>query len=379
MIAADDIFSLLAVLLGISAAAAVMETTSIGRRISGVGFVLIGAFAAAHFNILPRNAPLYGVIWTYLVPLAIALFLLKADLIKVFTEGGRVLLAFTIGAIGAGLGAVIGAFIFDLGPHEPAIAAIYSATYIGGSLNFVAVAEAVRLDDASELAAALAIDNILGVGFIICMNFVAGWAFLKKRFPWRLESVWGSAEGEGASEGGQGYTFANLLTAIALAAAVVAASTSLAAYLGFETYSLLFITVAMTLVATVGRRFVSGLRGEDIVAMIFMYLFFAIIGVGADLNAMLNSAPGLFLEVLMIFAVHLIFIFIAGAALKLNYAEIITASLACIAGPPIAAAIAILMNWRNLVAPGIMTGILGYIVGNFVGIGIFRLIGGVLS
>ena len=54
----------------------------------------------------------------------------------------------------------------------------------------------------------------------------------------------------------------------------------------------------------------------------------------------------------------------------------VTASLACIAGPPIAAAIAILFKWRNLVAPGILTGILGYVLGNFAGVGLFTLLQG---
>lgn len=378
MIAPDNIFGLLAVFLCLSAAAALMETTSLGRRISGVGIVLIGALVAAQFEIIPRSAPFYSVIWTYLVPLAISLFLLKADLIKVFMEGGRVVVAFVIGAVGAAAGAVIGAFFFDLGPHEPAIAAIFSATYIGGSLNFVAVAEAVRLDDPSELAAALAIDNILGVSFIIFMNFVAGWKLLQRRFSWRVKDIWGEESAEEETEN-QGFSFAGLLTALALATAIVAASTSLAAYLGYEQYALLFITVIMTAVATIGRRMISRLRGEEMVAMIFMYLFFAIIGAGADVNGILNAAPGLFLEVLLIFSVHLVFIVIAGVLLKLNYAELVVASLACIAGPPIAAAIAILMKWRNLVVPGILTGILGYVIGNFVGIGIFKLLGGALS
>ena len=94
MIGAENIFGLMAALLGICALAAGLERTAWGRRISGAGIILLTALLAAQFGVIPRSAPLYGTIWTYLVPLAIALFLLKADLIKVFTEGGRVLIAF---------------------------------------------------------------------------------------------------------------------------------------------------------------------------------------------------------------------------------------------------------------------------------------------
>lgn len=375
MISPDNIFALLAVLLAICAFAAGIEKTAVGKRISGAGVILMIALAAAHFDILPRSAPLYGLIWTYLVPLAIALFLLKADLVKVFSEGGRVLVAFLFGMVGTVIGALLGALIFDLGPDEAKIAGIFSATYTGGSLNFVAVAEAVQFNDASQLSAALAIDNILGVAFIIFLNVVAGWALFHRHFHWRIDGVWGEATASNNEEQTASTLF-SLLTALAVAALVVALGGRLAAALGIPDYSLLFITALMAAVATVGRSFLARLRGEDVIAMIFMYLFFAIIGAGADINGMLNAAPGMFAIVALIFAFHLVFMIIAGVIFKLNYAELIVASLACIAGPPIAAAIAILFKWRSLVAPGILTGILGYVLGNFVGVGIFSLLKG---
>lgn len=378
MIAPDNIFGLLAILLVICALAVASEQTTVGKKISGLGLLLIGALAASQFGIIPRSAPVYGAIWTYLVPLAIALFLLKADLIRVFAEGGRVLIAFLAGMLGAGAGAILGAMIFDLGVDEAKIAAIFSATYTGGSLNFVAVAEAVRFEDASQLAAALAIDNILGVSFIIMMNLAAGWALFQRRFHWRTASIWG-AEDTLEDDQAAPVTLGHLLTSLAVAATVVALSVWLAKAVGGEQYALLFITVLMTAIATFGRKIVSRLRGEELVAMVFMYLFFAIIGAGADLNGMFSAAPALFLMVLLIFVTHLAFLLAAGIIFKLNYAELVVASLACIAGPPIAAAIAILFKWRSLVAPGILTGILGYVLGNFIGVGIFTMLGGSLQ
>ena len=375
MIAADNIFGLLAILLALSATAAALEGTAVGKRISGVGIILLTAIAAAHFGIIPRSAPLYGGIWSYLVPLSIAMFLIKADLIKVFREGGRVLIGFVAGMAGTAVGAVIAASFLNLGPDEAKLAAVFSATYTGGSLNFVAVAEAVKLDDASQLAAALAIDNIIGVGFIIMMNLAAAWSVFHRLFPWRAELIFDGPSAPVETQAAP-LQLANLLTALAAAAIVVALSQWMAAALGLESYSLLFITVLMTALATLGRRYFAKLQGEDVIAMIFMYLFFAIIGAGADINAMLSAAPGLFIMVGVIFATHLIFLFAAGAIFKLNYAELVVASLACIAGPPIAAAIAILLKWRNLVAPGVLTGILGYVLGNFVGLAIFTLLGG---
>jgi uncharacterized membrane protein len=375
VIGADNIFGLLAALLAICAVAAGLERTALGRRISGAGIILLTALVVAQFEILPKTAPLYGAIWTYMVPLAIALFLLKADLVRVFSEGGRVLVAFLVGMAGTIVGAGLAALVVDLGADEAKIAAVFTATYTGGSLNFVAVAEAVGFDDNSQLSAALAIDSIFGVGFIVLLNVCAGWGLFKRWYGWRLDAVLGEG-GITRTETAPAPSLFGLLSALAISAAAVAASSMISGALGFPEYELLVLTLLITAVATAGRRLLAGLHGEDIVAMMFMYLFFAIIGAGADLNEMLRAAPGMFVMVGFIFAVHLAFMLVAGRLLKLNYAELVTASLACIAGPPIAAAIAILFKWRNLVAPGILTGILGYVLGNFAGVGIFALLEG---
>ena len=375
MIEADNIFGLLAALLGICALAAGLERTSWGKRISGAGIILLAALAGAQLGVIPRSAPLYGSIWTYLVPLAIALFLLKADLIKVFTGGGRVLIAFLAGMAGTLLGAALAALIVDLGANEARIAGVFAATYTGGSLNFVAVAEAVGLEDSSQLSAALAIDNIFGVGFILMLNLAAGWSLFQRWYGWRSDRLGEIALTDpGAPEAG--VSLFGLLVALAVSAAAVAVSGAISTALGIAQYEMLVLTVLVTVIATLGRQVLAGLRGEDILAMMFMYLFFAIIGAGADLGEMLQAAPGMFVMVGCIFIVHILAVLAVGRVLKLNYAEMVTASLACIAGPPIAAAIAILFKWRNLVAPGILTGILGYVLGNFAGVGLFTLLQG---
>jgi uncharacterized membrane protein len=375
MIGAENIFGLMAALLGICALAAGLERTAWGRRISGAGIILLTALLAAQFGVIPRSAPLYGTIWTYLVPLAIALFLLKADLIKVFTEGGRVLIAFLAGMAGTIAGAALAALIVDLGVNEARIAGVFAATYTGGSLNFVAVAEAVGLQDSSQLSAALAIDNIFGVGFILLLNLAAGWSLFQRWYGWRADRLGERLLPVEDADAG-GASLFGLLSALAVSAAAVAVSDAVSTALGIANYEMLVLTVIVTVLATLGRSVLAGLKGEDVIAMMFMYLFFAIIGAGADLGEMLQAAPGMFVMVGCIFVVHALAVLAVGRLLKLNYAEMVTASLACIAGPPIAAAIAILFKWRNLVAPGILTGILGYVLGNFAGVGLFTLLQG---
>ena len=371
----DETFLLLAVLAALGAAAVFIERTRIGKALSVPAIIILASMAASHIGLIPRQAPLYDAIWTYVVPFAIALFLFKADLRDIAARSGPVLLAFLIGAAGAAAGALLASLLIDLGPDEAKLAAVFSATYTGGSLNFAGVAQAIDFQDPSKLSAALAIDNVLGTLYILGLNLLAAWRLFRNRFPWGAEVLVNDdrATTNGAA---QPLQLSDFLNAIAIAAAVCAASAFSANALALDSYALLFITVIMTALATLGRKWIGKIRGEDVMALGLMYLFFAVIGAGADITEMLSSAPAVIVLVLSIFIVHLIFLVGAAALLKLNYGVVIVASLACITGPPVAAAIAVLFGWRSLVTPGILTGILGYILGNFIGIGIFHILGG---
>ncbi|GAB3310715.1 DUF819 family protein [Luteimonas notoginsengisoli] len=372
LIPADNTFALLAVFFAITVIGATLEKTKAGQRVSGVMFVIALAIALANFNVIPASAPAYDVIWTTLVPLAIALFLVRADLVSIVVEGGRTLVAFLFGAVGVVAGAWAGAVLLDLGPHEAEYAAVFSATYVGGSLNFAAVAEAIGFRDPTSLAAGVAIDNVVGLGYFLFIGAAATWPSFKGRFAWRTDHLGEPLEGDDAAQ--RIPTVIDLAVALGLATLACALGTATADALGQPSYAILYITVLMVAIATLGRRWLRSLAGPELVATLFMYLFFALLGAGADIGALLGAAPALFAYVLIIFAVHMVFI-LAGARLcRLNHAEIVIASTACIGGPPIAIAFAVLFGWRRLAVPAVATGVLGYVLGNFVGIGLFEVL-----
>ena len=82
LISGDSTFAILTVFFGLTVLGLWVEGTNFGKRLSGVMIVIIATAVLANINVLPREAPVYGLIWTYMVPLAIALFLLKADLVR---------------------------------------------------------------------------------------------------------------------------------------------------------------------------------------------------------------------------------------------------------------------------------------------------------
>lgn len=368
----ENHLALLAGLFIIVALGFASENTALGRRVSGASVVLFTAIVASNLNILPTSATVYDAVWSLLVPVAIALYLIKADILSIVTESGRTLIAFAFGLIGSMAGALIGAALLNLGPYEAQLAGVFAATYTGGSLNFAAVADAIGFREASLLSAAVAIDNVLGLLYFLLLGVVGSSVLFKRLFPWRSEEL---GDIRGAVQGGKSEISAGGLSiALGIATSVCALGYYLAGIAGIEDYGILLITVLMVAIATLARRQLENIHGSEVIATLFMYLFFTVLGASADVGEMLKAAPTIFLFVLLIFTVHIVFILVSAKLFKLNIGELVIASLACIGGPPIAIAFAILFGWRKLAAPAIATGILGYVVGNFIGIGIFQLL-----
>ncbi len=364
---------MIAAVCGIIALGFLSERTAIGKRLSGAVVVLLIAAFLANVGVLPKAAPVYDQIWAIFVPLAIALYLLRADLLGIVREGGRVLIAFAAGAIGVVIGAFIGAAAFDLGPEEAKLAAVFTATYSGGSLNFAGVADAVGLRQPSLLAAAVAVDNALGIGFFLLLSFLAGWPAFQNVTPWRRAELSGEDESLAARAlTDDSITVNGIVVSLAIAALMCAAGGWLASMAGVAVYRVLFITVLTLAAATIFSAQMKRLGEATALATIFMYAFFIMLGAGADVSAMLAAPPALAPFVLVIFAAHALLTLAAARAFRLNYGEVIVASGACIGGPPIAIAYAVLFGWRRLAGPAIATGVLGYALGNFIGIGVFE-------
>ncbi len=65
-----------------------LERTRLGSRISGAVSTMLITFALSNARIIPADAPTYGMVWSFLVPLAIPLLLLRAVIASNANMGG---------------------------------------------------------------------------------------------------------------------------------------------------------------------------------------------------------------------------------------------------------------------------------------------------
>jgi len=372
LIGPDQDFAIWAVLIGLAGFGFWCERFPWGRKYSGVMLLITAAIVLANLRIIPTSAAAYDVVWDYLVPIAIPLLLFEADLKRIIRESGPTLIAFIIGSAAVVAGTLIGVVLFDLGPNEAELAGIFTGTYIGGGLNFAAVAEATGMQDDNMLTAAVAADQVITNLHFLLIIFIPGIAWMANKYPTHHMDnavVFDVESGRNVHRIAD-LDIAGLMTALALAFALAATGKILADLIGMSDYSILVITVLALMIATVLPQQVEKLSGHREAGNVLMFIFLASVGAGADIWKLIEIGPVLFLFASVIIIVHLVILFGVGKILKLDLAELAMASAVCIGGPASAPALASAKGWRDLLIPGLLLGSLGYAGGSFIGVSV---------
>ncbi len=376
LIPADAHWALWAVLLAVAAFGLWAEKTRWGARLSAVVLAILGTFVLSNLGIIPTAAPVYDVVWAYLVPLAIPLLLFKADLRRILREAGPTLLAFMAGGVGTVLGTVLAFHLVPLGPEGWKLAAIFCATYVGGSMNYVAAAEAVQLSSSDLMTAGIAADNLVMTLYFLVLFALPSWGWLRARYTRRhADPVVGDSDQPDAplvepERPGLG----DMASALALSATFCAIGFGLEGLIGIKGSGILILTALVVTTATLLPGRVGTIRGADQLGTLLMQIFFAAIGASANIFVVIKVGPLLFVFAALILLVHLATILIAGKLLRLDLAELVIASNANMGGPTTAAAMAVARRWNGLVIPAILCGTLGYAVATFVGVAVGQIL-----
>ncbi|KXB55828.1 DUF819 family protein, partial [Gemelliphila asaccharolytica] len=161
MISQDNTWVLWAIILLIAAISIYLEDKfTWAQKISGAIIALVLAALLSNLNVIPYESEVYDSIWGYVVPLSIPILLFHCDIKQIWRESGRMTIIFLISSLGTMIGAAVGYVL--LRNHIPVlnhIAGMMSASYIGGGVNFVAVASSFNIP--SELISAATVSDNL--------------------------------------------------------------------------------------------------------------------------------------------------------------------------------------------------------------------------
>jgi len=372
LIGPEQDFALWSILIALAGFGFWCERYAWGRKYSGVMLLMTAAIVLANLRIIPTSAPAYDATWTYLVPIAIPLLLFEADLKRIVRESGPTLIAFVIGGAAVVAGSIIGVSLLDLGPNEAELAGIFTGTYIGGSLNFAAVAKASGMQDGSMLAAAVAADNVVTNLHFLLLIMLPGIAWLARRYPTHhMDTAEQFIEGTEVNVHRiDDLSIAGLLAALSLAFMLAAIGNALAELAGKPQFAILVTTALTLLLATLLPGYVRKFSGYREAGNVMMFIFLASVGATADIWTLIAIGPVLFIFATVIIVVHMVVLFGVGKLLRLDLAELTMASAVCIGGPSSAAALASAKGWRDLLIPGVLAGSFGYAVGSFIGVSV---------
>lgn len=396
----ENTWVLMSVMMAAVAASIYLEQRyAWASRLSGAVIALLIALALVNTGIIPAHAVLYDdIVWGYVVPLAIPLLLLQTNIRRIWRETGRLLAIFLIGSVGTVAGAVIGCVLLRTSIDGlPQVAAMMTGSYIGGGVNFTALADAFKVSG-TLVSSTIVADNLNMALYFLILLGIAGNSFFRRFYPHPLID---EVEQSGVSEEGKtlaasywgrkDVSLRDIAMCVTYAVVVVTISKFLGATLSalvppdgswlskmggtFLGSQYVWITLISMIFASVFEKQANLMNGAQEIGTFFIYMFFFVIGVPASIMEILTNAPMLFVFCFIMVVVNMLFCLIGGKILNFALEDILVASNANIGGPTTAAGLAISQGWTKLVGPAMLVGTFGYAIGTYIGIIVGSILG----
>lgn len=349
------------------------------RTIGTPILVILATAIAANVGLIPTATsghPIYTGVFVYLAPMGIFIALLEVNLKSLKKAGGAILLMFGIGGLGTIIGVLIAWFIVqpaaEIGPLANAVAGMYTGTYIGGSINFNAVALSYQVNENADLfAATTVVDNLIGTPWIIATLILP--KYLQSLFP--RKKLLPRAREVQKMKAEESISIAGLASILGLAFLAMAASKLIYQFFPQIPEILTLTTIALILAQL---SFIRKISGSHTIGFFLILIFLATVGTLCDfstLSGLGDLASTLILFVSILVLVHGLVIFGIGALFKIDWDVIAVASQANVGGNTTALASAESLHRPDLLIPGVLVGSLGNALGTYAGFFVAGMLG----
>lgn len=347
--------------------------TKIGKPFSSALLVILFTAIIANLNIIPsasNSIDLYDGIFKYVAPISIFYLLLKVNLTSIKKAGVPMIVLFLIGSVATIIGIFLSWYLFApekvLGADAKVLAGMYTGTYIGGSINFNAVALQYHFQEKGILyAGSIAVDNVVSAIWILVTLALPAFLRMFWKAKTNLKPIENISQEENPED--ENIDFTSLMWLIFLGISAFYLSNVISVFLPKIPAILTLSTIGILLAQT---KFVANLKGSHNLGMYLVLLFLAVIGAYCEISAVAQLKEiGL---ILLLFAsstvlIHGILIVIIGGLVYRDWEMIAIASQANVGGVTSAVALAESFNRKDLLLPAILIGTLGNALGTYVG------------
>ncbi|HCJ56842.1 MAG TPA: beta-carotene 15,15'-monooxygenase [Clostridiaceae bacterium] len=376
--------ALLAVITCMVAAAFYLQRVKLFKSLGPALTVIILGIILSNFKIVPVSTELYGTIMYYAIPVSVAIMILGVDLRGLMKISKQPLISIAIAVFSVSFVAFLAGLFFAPKIDEGwKVAGMFVGTYTGGSSNLNAIASGLEASS-KTIAAANAADYVIGMPSLIFL--FAAPAIIKKSkafqkfWPYSVPDSELDTDDHVELMGSKEWSIKDIAWLFALGFAITAASTFLAGFAPAAYKSAVRILLITTIAVIVAQfKQVQKLKGNLDLGLYVALIFLSIIGFAVDLKEFFGSTLMISLFCFIVVCGSLILHLSLTRLFKIKYQYVLLGIVAAIADGPTAALVAASAEWKSLVSISVVLGVIGGLVGNYVGITVAYAIKAVLG
>ncbi len=300
--------------------------------------------------------------------LIIPLMTINSDLKSLLKYGKIYLKAFGISIFAIILATIISYFLFDYSPELGKISAMLVGIYTGGTPNLISIGKAVNVSEKYFVLINTA-DIIVGGIYLMFM-----FSFL----PFILEKIWRKKTHSTieikATPLENSLTLKTFLFSLIVSIAIVGISL-LGVFIIFggikentTPYLMLFISILSVIPAYFYEKTHKFLEGSLKIGNFFIVLFCILLGNKIQITELSGEFLPVLFHCAVVMLLSIVIFYAVSYFVGISYKRALLVDTAAVYSPPFVPVVAVRIGMEQEAVLGILTGVLGYIAGNILGI-----------
>jgi uncharacterized membrane protein len=330
-----------------------------------------------NLNMLPDGVQKYQELLSNLtILLALPLILFSMNIRQWFTHAKETMVSLLIGLVSVIIMVVVGFFIFNDKMEDGwKVSGMLIGIYTGGTPNLAAMKTALNVPHELYILTHT-YDMFLGAIYLVFILSIGQKVFLKFLPPFKKRTVDSSPLNEdvenefGSYEGiSQKKVFWPLMGAFGLSVAIVGVSVLLSKLVpdDFETAAIILLITTFGIALSFVPK-INQIKKTFQGGMYIILIFCLVVASMADVRQLANISFSLFWYVgLAMFGSHVLHAFVA-KFFKIDADTVIISGSALICSPPFVPVVAGALKNKDVILSGLIIGIAGYAIGNYLGV-----------
>lgn len=310
------------------------------------------------------------------ISLAIPLLLFNSNIMDWIRYAGKVLFSFIMCIAAVIISSSIFYFLFCHNlPQAWQVSGMLVGVYTGGTPNMSAIG--VALETPEEIFILLNSSDVIlgGIYFIFLISVghrILGWFLPKFNEAYHKDS---SDLPDESGKISRQKLILNILTVLLLGVGLLGLASWISILIKGEIagpWVILIITSLGIAVSFIKR--IQKMEGSYETAHYLLLIFSLAMGALADVNELMQKSTELFMYCGLVMTGSILIHYTLAAVFRIDRDTVMLTSTAAIYGPAFIGPVANAINNKKLIASGITMGLLGYAVGNYLGIGLAMLL-----